>query len=166
MGGARMKYFGDKSLSSVVRVILNIAWWVVIAMSIFAVVVFAIMLFSKPEGNSVTAEIATWSNDSSWKEMYSWPLIGKILILPYFGVVVVFLLQIIKKAQQLFNNFKNDLVFNKSNVMLISKISKLLIVFSILTFNFSSLLVSVLLFMICEIFKKGTTLQEEHDFTV
>jgi uncharacterized metal-binding protein len=98
--------------------------------------------------------------------MYSWPLIGKILILPYFGVVVVFLLQIIKKAQQLFNNFKNDLVFNKSNVMLISKISKLLIVFSILTFNFSSLLVSVLLFMICEIFKKGTTLQEEHDFTV
>jgi uncharacterized metal-binding protein len=124
------------------------------------------MLFSRPGGNSFATEIGTWSNDNSWKEMYSWPLIGKILILPYFGVVVVFLLQIIKKAQQLFNNFKNDLVFNKSNVMLISKISKLLIVFSILTFNFSSLLVSVLLFMICEIFKKGTTLQEEHDFTV
>jgi hypothetical protein len=150
-----MKYFGKKSLSSVISVILNLAWWVVIAMSIFAVVVFAIMLFSRPGGNSFATEIGTWSNDNSWKEMYSWPLIGKILILPYFGVVVVFLLQIIKKAQQLFNNFKNDLVFNKSNVMLISKISKLLIVFSILTFNFSSLLVSVLLFMICEIFKKG-----------
>ena len=161
-----MKYFGKKSLSSVVSVILNVAWWVVIAMSIFAVVVFAIMLFIKPVEGNIAAEIAKWSNDSSWKEMYSWPLIGKVLILPYFGVVVVFLLQIIKKAQQLFNNFKNDLVFNKSNVMLISKISKLLIVFSILTFNFSSLLVSVLLFMICEIFKKGTTLQEEHDFTV
>jgi hypothetical protein len=153
-----MKYFGNKSLSSVVSVILNIAWWVVIAMSIFAVVVFAIMLFSKPAGNSIAAEIATWSNDSSWKEMYSWPLIAKIVVLPYSGVVVAFLLQIIKKAQQLFTNFKNDVVFNKNNV--------LLIVFSILTFNFSSLLLSILLFMLCEIFKKGTFLQEEHDFTV
>jgi hypothetical protein len=161
-----MKYFGKKSLSSVVSVILKIAWWVVLAMSIFAVVVFAIMLFSKPAGNSIAAEIAMWSDDNSWKEMYSWPLIAKIIVLPYFGVVAGFLLQIIKKSQDLFTNLKNDVVFNKSNVFLISKISKLLIIFSIMTFNFSSLLLSLLLFMLCEIFKKGTSLQEEHDFTV
>jgi hypothetical protein len=78
----------------------------------------------------------------------------------------VLLLQIIKKSQHLFANFKKEIVFNENNVLAISKISKLLIVFSIITFNFSSLLVGIILLIICAIFKNGTALQEEHDLTV
>jgi hypothetical protein len=98
--------------------------------------------------------------------MYTWPLAGKILIFPYFAVFTVVLLQIIKKSQLLFTNFRNDVVFNAKNVAVISNISKLSIVFSILTFSFTSLLISLLMFILCEIIKKGTTLQEEHDLTV
>jgi hypothetical protein len=161
-----MKYLGKSSLSSVVSVILKIAWWVVLAMCIFAVAVFAIMMFMKPADNNIAAEMAKWSTDSTWKEMYTWPLAGKILIFPYFAVFTVVLLQIIKKSQLLFTNFRNDVVFNAKNVAVISNISKLSIVFSILTFSFTSLLISLLMFILCEIIKKGTTLQEEHDLTV
>jgi hypothetical protein len=90
----------------------------------------------------------------------------KFLILPYIEAVLILLLIIMKTSQQLFTNFKNDIVFNRSNVPVLSKISKLNIAFSILTFSFSSLLVSVFLFMLCEIFKNGAALQEEHDLTV
>ena len=41
-----------------------------------------------------------------------------------------------------------------------------LMVVSILTFNFTSLLISILLLLLCEIFKNGTALQEEYDLTV
>jgi hypothetical protein len=161
-----MKYLGKNSLSSAVSIILRIAWWAVLAMAIFGVVVFSIMLFVKPVDGNIAAEMAKWSTDSRWQEMYTWPLAGKILIYPYFAAFLVVLLQIIKKSQELFTNFKNDVVFNKNNVAVISTISKLSIVFSILTFSFTSLLISILMFVLCEIMKKGTTLQEEHDFTV
>jgi hypothetical protein len=51
-------------------------------------------------------------------------------------------------------------------VELLTVISKLNIAISILTFSFSSLLASVFLFLACEVFRSGTALQEEHDFTV
>jgi hypothetical protein len=124
------------------------------------------MMFMKPADSNIAAEMAKWSTDSTWKEMYTWPLAGKILLYPYFAVFSVVLLQIIKKSQQLFANLKNDVVFNKNNVSVISTISKLSIVFSILTFSFTSLLISILMFTLCEIIKKGTKLQEEHDLTV
>jgi hypothetical protein len=94
------------------------------------------------------------------------PLIVKILMFPYFWVIVVFLLKLIRRSQQLFKNFSNSVLFNRSNVDLLTTISKLNIVVSILTFSFSSLLASLFLFMVCEIFKNGTMLQEEHDLTV
>jgi hypothetical protein len=105
-------------------------------------------------------------NDKDWQMIENLPLAVRILLLPYFGVIVALLLQILKKSQYLFINFKNDVVFNKNNVLIILKISKLLIGFSILTFDFSSLLAGILLLMLCKIFKNGTALQEEHDLTV
>ena len=81
-------------------------------------------------------------------------------------MIVVLLLLIIKKSRHLFDNFKNDILFDKSNVRIISTISKLNIGLSLLTFSFSSLLLSLFLFMLCEIFENGTALQEEHDLTV
>jgi hypothetical protein len=170
-----MKYFGKKSLSSLLSVILHVSWYVVLALSIIGGVILVIIMFSVSFGDPVTSEIAkgnfNFSGTTNYQEnvcgnIKNWPLIVKIIVFPYFAAVVALLLQIIKKSQHLFANFKNDIVFNKSNVAILSKISKLNIGFSILTVSFSSLLVSVFLFMLCEIIKNGTVLQEEHDFTV
>jgi hypothetical protein len=59
-----MKYLGKNSLSSAVSIILRIAWWAVLAMAIFGVVVFSIMLFVKPVDGNIAAEMAKWSTDS------------------------------------------------------------------------------------------------------
>lgn len=169
-----MKYLGKKSLSSLLSGILHVSWYIVLALSIFAVVMGAIILFSTPVEDPAALGIARVNfhifselkNDKDWQMFKNLPLVVRILFLPYFGVIAVLLLRILKKSQRLFNNFKNDLVFNKNNVLIISKISKLLIGFSILTFDFSSLLAGILLLMLCEIFKNGTALQEEHDLTI
>jgi len=134
-----MKYFGKNSLSSVVSVILKIAWWVVLVMAIFAVAVFALLLFSRSSGNWIAAHVAQISPDSNWQKIYTWPLIVRIIALPYVAAVVVLLLLRIKKAQQLFANFTNNIVFNKSNVVITSNICKILIAYSILTVDFTLL---------------------------
>lgn len=167
-----MKYFGRKSLSSAASMILHISWYIVLVLSILAFIAGVVVLFYKPVGDLISAEIAKGAHDMSSKDTKDWetfknlPLFIKIFLVPYFGAFAVLLLKIIKKTQLLFTNFKNEIVFNNSNVRIISHISKLNIGFSIITFNFSLLLVSILLFMLCEIFKKGSALQEEHDLTV
>lgn len=169
-----MKYLGKKSLSSFLSRLLHVSWYVVLAVSIIAVVIGLMILFSTPVEDPAASGFAKVNfcvfnelkNDEDWETIKNLPLVVRILMLLYFGPCVVLLLQIIKKSQHLFTNFKNDIVFSKSNVSNISKISKLLIGFSIITFNFSSLLVSIILLILCEIFKNGTALQEEHDLTV
>ncbi|HZK70899.1 MAG TPA: hypothetical protein VFD03_05180 [Clostridia bacterium] len=94
-----------------------------------------------------------------FEEFIKFPLALKFIIIPYFAAFAVILLQIIKKSQQLFTNFKNNIVFNNSNALIILNISKLNIAFSVITLNFSLLLVSILLLMLCEIFKKRSTLK-------
>jgi hypothetical protein len=161
-----MKCFGENSLSSVVGVLLKIAWWVVLVGSIIAGVVFAMLLFSKPLGDWIADQVIKMDATSNIRELYNWALILKIIALPYVGIVVALQLQIIKKAQHLFANFTNNVVFNKSNVQITAKISNLLIGYSILTVNFSLLLVSIILVILCVIIRDGTKLQEEHDLTV
>jgi hypothetical protein len=161
-----MKYLGKNSLSSVLSELFHVAWWVVLYLSVFFSVVFAITLFYKPFGDTVANYIRNMNGTTSWDKIYGWNIFVKIIVLPYFAALVVLLELLIKKIQELFTNFKNDVVFNKKNVVIISRISKLSIVFSILTFSLSSLLLSIFMFILCEIVKKGTTLQEEHDFTV
>jgi hypothetical protein len=161
-----MKYFGKNSLSSVVHTILHIAWWVVLCISIFAAAVFALMLFSRTGGNWIAAHVAQISPNSNWQKIYNWPLIIRIIALPYIAAVVVLLLLMIKKAQQLFANFTNNIVFNKSNVVITSNICKILIAYSILTVDFTLFVVSIILVIVCVILNHGTALQEEHDLTV
>ena len=169
-----MKYLGKKSLSSLLSKILHVSWYVLLISSIIAVVIGVLFLLSMSCKENTAPEIANFScntfsidaNDPDWKEFQNLPLGIKFFLLPYFGIVVALLLQIIKKSRHLFDNFKNDIVFSRNNVLLISKIAKLLIAFSIITFDFSSLLVSIILLIVCDIIKNGTTLQEEHDLTV
>lgn len=103
---------------------------------------------------------------AGWQEFKKTPLPAKILIVPYMEAVLILLLVIIKWCRVLFKNLKDGIVFNKSNVETLTRIGKLMIAFSIITFNFSSLFVCVLLFMLREMLKSGTALQEEHDLTV
>lgn len=103
---------------------------------------------------------------AGWHEFKKTPLPVKILMVPYMEAVLILLLVIIKWCRVLFKNLKNEIVFNKSNVDTMTKIGKLMIAFSIMTFNCSSLFVCILLFMLREMLKSGTALQEEHDLTV
>jgi hypothetical protein len=168
-----MKYFGKKSLSSFLSGFLHVSWYIVLLLSIFGAVFGIIMIYmslgdhvSEFAKCYVTIFEMNGKDKEDWETFKTLPGAVKFLIMPYFAVVVVFLLKIIKKSEHLFINFKNDIVFNRSNVLIISAISKLNIILSILTFSFSSLLISIFLFMLCEIIKNGTALQEEHDYTV
>jgi hypothetical protein len=158
-----MKYLGERSLSSVMSVVLKIAWYVVLIGAIGGgLFLFAMLLFPLEE----ITEAVELQNDPDWQRMYNMPLALKILFVPYFALAVVLLLKIIRKCRNLFENFRNDVVFRPHNVDLIRDIGKILIVFSIITFQFGSLIVSLLLLLLCEVFKNGTSLQEEHDLTV
>jgi hypothetical protein len=169
-----VKYLGKKSLSSFLSILLRVVWYLTIATSIIAIAYGAIVLFATPIENPTATGISRINyhifselrSDEDWQMIRDLPIAVRSLFLPYFGVVTVLLLQIISKSQRLFTNFKNDIVFSENNVIIISKISKLLIVFAIITFNFSSLLVAIILFILYGILKSGTALQEEHDLTI
>ncbi|GAB1481993.1 hypothetical protein MASR2M78_08080 [Treponema sp.] len=171
-----MKYFGKKSLSSVMSGVLRIVWYPLFACMILAPLIgIAIVFFSTPYGEKIGALIlqgdqATCAMNAAdakqWDFFKNLPVAIKSLIVPYFGTIVVLFFLIINKAKLLFTNFKNDVVFHKSNVMVISAISKLVIALSILSFSFSSFLIGIVLLLLCEIIKNGATLQEELDLTV
>jgi len=166
-----MKYFGKKSVSSVISIILNVSWYLVLVMAVVGVIAISAIIFSPQIQNFISSEMAkdavkNAKDLAEWNEFMSVPLFVKMLIFPYGIAVVTFLLLIIRKSRSLFENFRNDVVFNAGNVQIIAAANKLLIVFSIITFNFSGLFTCVLLLMLGEIFKNASALQEEHDLTV
>lgn len=169
-----MKYLGKKSLSSFLSVLSQISWYVVLAGSIFTVIWGGILMFTEPVEDptgSIFAKINYYSfylirNDSDLPTLKDLPFFLRMVILPYGIIIMVLLLQILKKSQYIFANFTSNTVFTSNNMNIISQISKLVIWFSILTFNFSSLFVGLILLILCEIFKNGTVLQEEHDLTI
>ncbi len=160
-----MKYLGKKSLSSFLYKFLRVVWYFVLIGSILAITFAAVVLFVIPVDAPCLAKIAKGMETTPLKikELH---IILKLLIFPYIAVVTALMLQIIRKAQYLFNNLRNNVVFQMNNVQFLSKISKLLIIFSILTFSIGSLISSLFLLVISEIFKHGTALKEENDLTI
>lgn len=134
----------------------------------------SVMLFSPGTEDSAGSWIAQlhhmmvsqMKDEKDWEIIRDLPAWVKLLFLPYFGAVVVLVLEIIRKSQMLFDNFVRDTVFNQENVQLLSRIGRFLIILSIMTFNFSSLLVGLILLLVNQILKNGTSLQEEIDLTV
>lgn len=171
-----MKYFGKKSLSSVMSVVLRVLWYPLLAFAILAPLLgIAIVFFSTPTGEHFGGQILGLDQNAcamnsadgkDWLFFKNLPLAVKSLIVPYFGSLFALLFLITNKARSLFANFRNDIVFNKCNVAIISSISKLIIAFAIVSFSFSTLLIGVVLLLLCEIVKSGATLQEEIDLTV
>jgi hypothetical protein len=163
-----MKFFGKKSLSSVMSVLLRIAWYLAFVAAVGAAVAGVVVVFHQQLGSPFASEMAKSSvkDIQQWEMFQSLPLGVRILVLPYFAAVIALLMIIIWKSRQLFAHFRNDIVFDATNVRTILGISRLVIVFSIITFSLGSLLVGIILRLLCEIIKNGTALQEEHDLTV
>ena len=163
-----MKFFGNKSLSSVMSVLLHIAWYLALLAAVCAVAAGVVIVFHAQLGSPFTHGLqgSSAKDIHDWQMFQSLPLGVRILILPYFGAIITLGLIVIRKSRQLFVQFKNDVVFNKANVRVILQVSRLVIVLSIITFSLGSLLVGIILRLVCEIVKSGTALQEEHDLTV
>jgi hypothetical protein len=164
-----VKYFGERSLSSWLSRILGLSWYVVILLFLALSGFLALALFSISFGDPFTTSIASCAmgeTDPEWVELTKMPMATKLLVFPYITALTILLLLILKKSQKLFQNFQNNIIFSRENALTTSGTSKLLIAFSVLSFNFTTLLVSLMLLMLCEIFKSGTTLQEEQDLTV
>jgi hypothetical protein len=170
-----MKYIGKKSLSSFLSGALKVLWWLLLAALIVYGTIIMINLFDITPGDALTEKIATLDMSGTngniflffdWDQVISWPVAGKIVVMAFFIACAVLRLLIVKQVQHLFTNFKNDTVFDKRNVTIIATISKLLIAESVITWNWGTLFVGVLLLVLCQIFKQGTALQEEHDLTV
>ena len=170
-----MKYLGNKSLSSGLYGFLYVAWYLVLVGAVFALGLLCVAMFADPIDDykiSVIGKIKfemlkEISKDAEAQEFFgNAPVVFKVMALMMLGAITTLLLVILKKARQIFYNFKSNLVFTKENVLMISRASKLLIVFSVITFNFASLLVSLILLILSDVFKNGAALQEEHDLTV
>jgi len=169
-----MKYLGKKSLSSFLSKALKVIWYLLLVIFIVGVIIGTLFsvytLAQKLQASDVVKpDFSIFDKDAediNLDDIKTIPFGLKLFFLVYFSGVMVLMLKMIEKARELFKNFMNDIVFNKTNVTIISRISKLLIWFSVITFDLSSLVVSFLLLILCEIFKNGTFLQEEYDLTV
>jgi len=181
-----MRYFGHKSLSSVVVRILGVVWVLMIVATVLAPVAgTAVIYFSTPQGEAFLAQAKakhpdfTKSNDvrsrdiashekrdEDWEQFKAVPLPVKILLLPYGLGVLGLVLVVLKRARALFKGFRDVPIFRRENEQLMRGLAKLLIILGIVTFDFSTLLIAVILLMACEVIKNGTVLQEEHDLTV
>lgn len=168
-----MKYLGEDSLSSVLGTILHVAWYVILVGTILCFIAgTGFIIVSSMDINHEAAEMLQtelqkeMQTDEDLRNFINLPIGVKFLMLPYLGVVVFFLLKIVRKARALFENFKKNDVFSTSNVEIITSLSKLVIIFSILSFNIASLITGIVLLILSDIFKNGAMLQEEHDLTI
>lgn len=161
-----MRYFGESSLSSWIHRLLQVAWWVVLVGAVGCLGFLAVAAFPELGGKASLAICQAGKTDPEWVEFVGLPAYVKMLVFPYLGLVAYLLLQVLSQSRNLFANFRQHSIFTQDNVASLSKLSRFLIAFSVVSFNLSTLLVSLILLLVCEIFKNGTALQTEHDLTV
>lgn len=167
-----MRYFGESSLSSVLHRLLPFASGFILTAWLVLSLLLGFALFPRSWGDPVTRGIAECSrsadalSDPDWANLVAMPAYVRALVFPYFALVVFLLLAVLHKARALFSNFRRSIVFHPQNTSTIRSIAYLLIPFSILSMNFPSLLVGLILLLLAEILKNGSVLQEEHDMTV
>ena len=167
-----MKYFGEKSLSSVLHKVLQASWILAIACAILLSVFLCLALLPIPwQGNTTTALALSMScgaqhPDPEWTSFLQLPWYAKTLVFPYLGLVTWLGVQVLRRARDLFARFRHDEVFSQENVGILSGLNRFLIAFSIVTMNLSTLLVCLILVLVCEVLKNGTTLREELELTV
>lgn len=167
-----MRFFGESSLSSLLHRVLPFVSAFLVAAWLLLSVLLALALFPRSWGDPISRGIAETSrsaqalSDPDWANLVAMPTYVRVLVFPYFALVVFLLLGVLHHARRLFANFRQNLVFHPGNIHLLRSILVFLIPYSILSANFPSLLVSLILLLAAEILKNGSVLQEEHDLTV
>jgi len=165
-----MRYFGQKSLSSVLYRLTQAGWILMIpgVMALCTLLFFAIFQIDlgDPITSGINGECAKMSNDHDWQQMMSMPPLARTVVFPYLFLVTFLLVQILRKSQSLFDNFRNNSVFRTANVRILSNLNKYMIALAVVTFNPATLLVCLILLLVTEILKDGSALQDELDLTV
>lgn len=165
-----MRYFGHKSLSSVLYRVTQVAW----ILTIPAVAALCVLLFfaifqidlGDPFTSGLNSECAKMTHDPDWQEMMSMPPLARAVVFPYLMLAAFLMVQILRKSQSLFDNFRNNSVFQTANVRILSNLNKYMIALAVITFNPATLLVCLILLLVTEILKDGSALQDELDLTV
>lgn len=169
-----MKYLGEKSLSSFLSKFFKVLYYLMLVGFSFFFIAFIIYQFFILPDKTIAENLSKGTCRDYWDMLNKdfceglkyMPVYLKFFVVPYVVAFGALLILIVKKMQMLFTNFKQSLVFTGDNVKLIKQISKYTIIFSIITFNINSLFIGMFLLILCEIFKNGASLQEEHDLTV
>jgi hypothetical protein len=161
-----MRYFGERSLSAWIHRILQASWYVVLLASLALMAFLAVAAFPEIGGKASAVVCESAKNDHEWRAFVACPAYVKALAFPYLALVTALLLMILGRSRSLFDNFRHEAIFTRDNAANLATLSKLVIGFSLATFNFGALLMSLILLLVCEILKNGTALQEEHDLTV
>lgn len=176
-----MNYLGKKSLSSALYYFSHIAKYGVALGGAFVSVTLSIAMFAQPrltpgEGvwetlkyklfSKIIADDKANATIESWNFFTSSPLAHRVLALIAVLIIIGLLLYITYLSSLIFNNFKNNVVFHDDNVGLISRLSKVLIVYSALTLSFALFLVSIIFLILADVFKNGSFLQKDYDLTI
>ncbi|MEN9307905.1 MAG: hypothetical protein RL173_1837 [Fibrobacterota bacterium] len=165
-----MRYFGQKSLSSVLYRLTQAGWILMIpgVMGLCTLLFFALFQIDlgDPITSGINGECAKMTHDQDWQQMMAMPPLARTVVFPYLFLVTFLLVQILRKSQSLFDNFRNNSVFRTANVRILSNLNKYMIALAVVTFNPATLLVCLILLLVTEILKDGSTLQDELDLTV
>jgi hypothetical protein len=170
-----MKYIGEKSVSSFISKLLPVLFWLMLAAAVVYVLTLIINLFGINAGDPITSTLSKWDmsgNDNNlflffrWNQVTAWPVAGKVIVAVVWAACIALNLALVEKARQLFRNFRKDIVFDSRNARIIGAIAKLMIVLSVVTWSLYSLVVSILLLILGQIFQRGAALQEDQNLTV
>lgn len=169
-----MKYLGERSLSSFLSKFFKVVYYLMlVGFSVMFTVFFIYQVFIVP-GHAAAGGLENANCKDYWalmnkdfcEGMKHMPIPFKFLVMLYGATFGTLILLIVKKMQMLFSHFRQNRVFTRDNVNLINRIARYTIIISIMTFNINSFFIGLFLLILFEIFKSGTTLQEEHDYTV
>lgn len=176
-----LKLTGQNSVSSILYWLLNIIWYFVAIGSIIFLIFISFVIITPPSDtkhvpivSSVSSQINNYVINEAqppedirdWENFLRLPLMVRVLGIIYCILILITLLQIIKKFRLLFKQFSNQIFFSDENITIISTTSKLCIVISILTLNVIVFLSGIALLIISDVFKKGYVIQIENDLTI
>ena len=176
----KIKYLGNKSLSSVMHGFLVFAHYGMIpaAIGLLCILWFAVLPdpLSSP-GDNVLSQIQfriqtemyndmTKKEAEEFREMKSLHPSVRSIVMVYVAALSLLIFFIIGEAKKLFLNFKKNIVFSEFNVKHLIRLSKIQIALSVLTFDILAFIFSIILLILSAVFQSGAKLQEEYDLTV
>lgn len=158
-----MKYLGKKSLSSAFASLLGVFWWVMLAAMVLGVPLETLVLFYYPEPGTFLYAVLTYIEIPAAVHR---TLGYKLLMLLQTGIIVPVILMLIKRLRMLFINFSDNKIFVEDNIKILKGLVLLFILLSGASLNLLSLIISMILLVLAEIFHRGARLQEEIDWIV